>query len=68
MAERPAISDPIKREVRQRCGFGCVICGVPIYDYEHMVPHTEVQEHLANNVTLLCPTHHREKQTAASSL
>lgn len=21
------IPDPIKRDVRQRCGFGCVICG-----------------------------------------
>lgn len=27
---------PIQREVRQRCGFGCVICGMPLYEYEHM--------------------------------
>lgn len=49
------------REVRQRCGFGCVICGIPIYHYDHIVDHAEVQEHTADNLTLLCPTHHEEK-------
>src|SRR5207248_2332597 len=26
----------MKREIRQRCGFGCVLCGRPLYTYEHM--------------------------------
>ncbi|MCE4957725.1 HNH endonuclease signature motif containing protein [Macrococcoides caseolyticum] len=51
---------PIQREVRRRCGFGCVICGNPIYDYDHMKGWAEVREHVAEDITLLCPKHHRE--------
>ncbi|PTT72209.1 MULTISPECIES: HNH endonuclease signature motif containing protein [unclassified Chryseobacterium] len=59
--QRPPIPDPIAREVRQRCGFGCVVCGCPIYDYEHMLEWSKVKRHVASEITLLCPTHHRAK-------
>ena len=52
---------PIQREVRQRCGFGCVICGMPLYEYEHMAEWAEVKRHVAEEITLLCDQHHREK-------
>lgn len=52
---------PIKREVRQRCGFGCVICGLPLYEYDHIVEWSETKEHEASNITLLCDKHHKEK-------
>lgn len=52
---------PIQREVRQRCGFGCVICGMPLYEYEHMEEWAEVKRHIADEITLLCDQHHREK-------
>lgn len=52
---------PLKREIRQRCGFGCVICGMPLYEYEHMLGFAEVQRHVADEITLLCDTHHRER-------
>jgi hypothetical protein len=52
---------PIQREVRQRCGFGCVICGIPLYEYEHMEEWAEVQRHVSDEITLLCDQHHREK-------
>lgn len=52
---------PIQREVRQRCGFGCVICGMPLYEYEHMLEWAQVQRHVADEITLLCDQHHREK-------
>ena len=58
---RPAISSRIKRKVRQRCGFGCVICGLPIYDYDHILGYANVKRHKANELTLLCPDHHRMK-------
>jgi hypothetical protein len=60
-ASRPAIADPVKRLIRQRCGFGCVICGLPLYDYDHLVPWAEVQKHDPDNIVLLCAQHHREK-------
>ena len=52
---------PIQREIRQRCGFGCVICGIPLYEYEHMEEWANVQRHVADEITLLCDQHHREK-------
>ncbi len=52
---------PIQREVRQRCGFGCVICGTPLYEYEHMQGWAQAQRHVAQEITLLCDQHHREK-------
>ncbi|CRM87369.1 hypothetical protein [Pseudomonas sp. 22 E 5] len=61
MNPRPPIPPEIKREVRRRCGFGCVICGLPIYEYEHMLEWAEVQRHVAEEITLLCRQHHGEK-------
>jgi hypothetical protein len=52
---------PTQREVRQRCGFGCVLCGMPLYEYEHMEEWANVQRHVAEEITLLCDQHHREK-------
>jgi trigger factor len=31
-----AIPEPIMREVRRRCGFDCVLCGLSLYEYERM--------------------------------
>jgi trigger factor len=59
--ERPPIPLPMAREIRQRCGFGCVICGMPLYEYEHMEEWALVQRHVAEEITLLCDQHHREK-------
>lgn len=61
MSESRRIRDPVKRLVRQACGFGCVICGKPLYEYDHMTPYSEVLEHDPNNLVLLCDGHHREK-------
>lgn len=61
VAGRPPIPSPVKREVRQRCGFGCVVCGLPLYEYDHLVPYSEVEVHDPENLLLLCDRHHREK-------
>ncbi|HCX5186900.1 TPA: hypothetical protein OZT99_000770 [Escherichia coli] len=45
----------VKRIVRQRCGFGCVICGFGFYDYEHFDPDfVDATEHNPDGMTLLC--------------
>jgi len=57
------IPEPVKREVRQRCGFGCVVCGSAIYDYEHFDPEfSEAKEHNPDGIALLCPTDHARKR------
>jgi hypothetical protein len=58
--QRPPIPDPMKREVRQRCGFGCVICGLPLYTYEHILGWANIHRHVASELTLLCDQHQRE--------
>lgn len=60
MSDRPAIPEAMKRDVRKRCGFGCVFCGLPIYEFEHIEPWVNVQEHRVENLVLLCPNHHAE--------
>ncbi|MFF2910016.1 HNH endonuclease [Paenibacillus sp. NPDC057934] len=68
--EKPSsrdIPNPVKRAVRQRCGFGCVICGSPIYHYDHMKEWAIYQRHVAEEITLLCPTHHQEKTSGLLS-
>lgn len=59
--DRPDIEDGIKREVRQRCGFGCVMCGRPFYQYDHLLGWANVKRHVASEITLLCGSHHDEK-------
>ncbi len=66
MTEQPTVGprdipDPIKRVVRQRCGFGCVICGKPLYEYDHLLGWANVHRHVADEITLLCDQHHRER-------
>lgn len=61
MNPRPSIPSDIKRKVRQRCGFGCVICGLPLYEYEHMLEWSKVKRHVAKEITLLCREHHGQK-------
>ncbi len=52
---------PMQREIRKRCGFGCVICGLPLYEYDHLLGWANVKRHVGEEITLLCNQHHREK-------
>ena len=52
---KDTISSLVKREVRQRCGFGCVNCGNAVYQYEHLDPtFAEAKEHNPEHIVLLC--------------
>jgi hypothetical protein len=45
----------VQREVRKRCGYGCVICGLGLYDYEHFDPDfKDAVRHDPAGMTLLC--------------
>lgn len=55
------IPEPVRRLVRKKCGFGCVICGCPIYNYDHIEEFSVVKEHDPENIALLCPTCHMKK-------
>jgi trigger factor len=51
----------MQREIRQRCGFGCVVCGLPLFEYDHLLGWAAVQRHVAEEITILCDQHHRER-------
>lgn len=60
---RPKIGMKIRRLVRQACHFGCVVCGSPIVDVDHIENWSIVKSHEIRNLVLLCPNHHREKSS-----
>ncbi len=56
------IPPDVARAVRKRCGFGCVVCGSALYDYDHFSPEfKDAPGHDPLGVILLCPNHHRAK-------
>ncbi|WP_161888428.1 hypothetical protein [Pontibacter russatus] len=65
-----SIPAEVKQIVRRRCGFGCVICGLAIYHYEHFDPVFEnlKVKHEPNGITLLCPNHHQNKTSGRLSV
>lgn len=65
---RPAIPEDIKRQVRRRCGFGCVVCGFPLYEYDHIRGWAATHKHQSSDITLLCDQHHREKTVGLLSI
>jgi hypothetical protein len=56
--DRPPTPEPVKRELRQRAGYGCCRCGFPIYQYHHIVPYSEDQHFRVEDMMLLCPNCH----------
>lgn len=53
------IKPKIKELIRKQCGFGCVICGMSIYEYEHIDPEfKDAREHDPEKMTLLCGSCH----------
>ncbi|CAL65863.1 HNH endonuclease [Christiangramia forsetii] len=59
-----SIPNPIKRIIRQNSGFGCVICGLGIFQYEHVDPEFHnSKEHDPEKMTLLCPRCHNKVTT-----
>ena len=53
------IPSDIKLAVRQACGFGCVVCGTSIIEYEHVEPEFhEAKTHEVSCIALLCSSCH----------
>lgn len=49
----------VKRKIRQECGFGCVVCGNAIYEYEHIdPPFANAKSHDSDKMALLCGACH----------
>jgi hypothetical protein len=56
------IRGPIRRAVRQECGFACVVCGKLGMHYDHFDPEfPDCKSHAPGGIALLCPTCHQDK-------
>jgi hypothetical protein len=62
------IPSAVKRQVRQRCGFGCVVCGSAFYQYDHLgIEFKDAVEHDPDQLVLLCGGCHDRKTRGALS-
>jgi hypothetical protein len=62
------IPNDVTRQVRQRDGFGCVICGSAFYTYAHFDPEfVDAKKHDPDGICLLCGTCHRRKTSGLLS-
>lgn len=53
-----SIPSDVRREVRRRSKFGCVVCRSGFYEYEHIVPFTEIERHDPEHICCLCEECH----------
>lgn len=60
MNKRPPILIEMKRSIRKRCGYGCIICGASIYTYHHINGFRDEVGHIESEITLLCDSCHRK--------
>jgi hypothetical protein len=59
------IPEDVKRRLRQEAGFGCCRCGLPVFQYHHIIPR-EVEDHnRPEDMMVLCPNHHWEVTSGA---
>ncbi|SIO96707.1 HNH endonuclease [Vibrio spartinae] len=53
------IPTDIRKKIRRDAGFGCVVCGCVLIEYEHIEPEfKDASEHNPDNMTILCPICH----------
>jgi len=63
------IDSETARVIRKNAGFGCAICGLAFYQYEHFDPEfKDAIEHHPKGITLLCGTHHDLKTRGSISI
>jgi len=59
------IPEEIKRQLRQEAGFGCCICGNPVFQYHHITDWALTKSHDLLDMMVLCPNHHHEATVRA---
>ncbi len=57
----------VKRTLRKEAGFGCARCGLPIFEYHHIVPRAEEDHNRPEDMVILCPNHHDECTKGAAT-
>src|SRR5712692_7936645 len=55
---RDQVPEDVKRQLRQQAGFGCVACGLPVFQYHHIIPWEVEQHNRVGDMMVVCPNHH----------
>jgi hypothetical protein len=59
----------VMRQVRAECYFGCVVCGLFPYEYEHFdPPFADARSHAPSRIALLCSSHHTDRTAGRMSV
>ena len=58
MLTKRYINAEIRRTLRKEVNFCCPICGCPILEYHHIIPWSNIQKHLVEEMIALCPNCH----------
>jgi len=62
------IPSEIRRRIRQKCGFGCIVCGDAFYQYDHLdIEFKDAETHEADKIVLLCGSCHDRKNKGVLS-
>ena len=48
----------IQKQLQKETLYGCAICGCPIVEYAQIVPYSDAQTFIPENMVSLCPFHH----------
>ncbi len=68
MPNRTNIPSDVARQLRQEAGFGCCVCGRPVFQYHHIIPWSEEEHYRPEDMMCLCPNHHDEATQGALKL
>ena len=55
---RTTIPLQIQKQLQKETLYGCAICGCPILEYVQMIPNSDTQTFIPENMVSLCPFHH----------
>src|ERR687886_778 len=53
-----AVPLQIQKQLQKETLYGCAICGCPILEYVQMIPNSDTQTFIPENMVSLCPFHH----------
>ena len=48
----------IQKQLQKEALYGCAICGCPIVEYAQIIPNSDTQTFIPENMVSLCPFHH----------
>ena len=48
----------IQKQLQKEASYGCAICGCPIVEYAQIIPNSDTQTFIPENMVSLCPFHH----------